>query len=239
MIRRIGLPFGASDITPYLATPAPKRCRRDAPHGVPECCEGSGDSIAPVCRAPSGPCRRYLPSEQRLGLLWLQSRRRPHQPRDRGHAHDPVDPSGGRSRTETLSAESWHTYEKLGRHAQVSVLIGDHLGDLQTLVDRYLPKPAIDRTTIRMAELLKARWGAGQARRHCGCQGSGNRGRLCAMSQAPFRAGGGSSHRHSGLRLARRDQGSPRYRSAGVSCAQRGLSTPISEGQWIPVDPGR
>jgi hypothetical protein len=26
-------------------------------------------------------------------------------------------------------------------------------------VDNYLPKHAIDRTTFRMAELLKARWG--------------------------------------------------------------------------------
>lgn len=55
------------------------------------------------------------------------------------------------------------TYERLGRHAQVSLLIGDHLGDFQTLVDYYLPKPAIDRTTFRMAELLKARWGTDHA----------------------------------------------------------------------------
>ena len=54
------------------------------------------------------------------------------------------------------------TYEKLGRHAQVTLLIGDHLGDLRMLVDHYLPKPAIDRTTFRMADLLKARWTAGQ-----------------------------------------------------------------------------
>jgi len=51
------------------------------------------------------------------------------------------------------------TYEKLGRPAQITLLIGNHLGDLQTLVDHYLPKPAIDRTAFRMAELLKARWG--------------------------------------------------------------------------------
>jgi hypothetical protein len=54
------------------------------------------------------------------------------------------------------------TYDKLGRHAQVTLLIGDHFGDLQTLVDHYLPKPAIDLTTSRMAELLKTRWAAGQ-----------------------------------------------------------------------------
>lgn len=52
------------------------------------------------------------------------------------------------------------TYEKIGRPAQISLLIGDHVGNLEQLVDHYLPKPAIDRTTFRMAELLKARWGA-------------------------------------------------------------------------------
>ena len=56
------------------------------------------------------------------------------------------------------------TYERLGRHAQISLLIGDHIGDFQRLVDRYLPKPAIDRTTFRMAELLKARWDVSQGK---------------------------------------------------------------------------
>ncbi|MDF3128241.1 SIR2 family protein [Kiritimatiellaeota bacterium B1221] len=48
-------------------------------------------------------------------------------------------------------------YEKLKRPAQISLLIGSHFADLETLVDHYLPKPAIDRTTIKMSELLKAR----------------------------------------------------------------------------------
>jgi hypothetical protein len=51
-------------------------------------------------------------------------------------------------------------YEKIGRPAQISFLVGNHVGNLHQLVDHYLPKPAIDRTTFRMAELLKARWGA-------------------------------------------------------------------------------
>ncbi len=50
-------------------------------------------------------------------------------------------------------------YKKLGRNAQITLLLGDHLGDLKSLVDHYLPKPAIDRTTIRMANLVKARLG--------------------------------------------------------------------------------
>ncbi|WP_263418402.1 SIR2 family protein [Terriglobus albidus] len=49
-------------------------------------------------------------------------------------------------------------YEKMGRPAQITLMIGDHLGDFRSLVDNYLPKPSIDRTTFRMADLLKARW---------------------------------------------------------------------------------
>lgn len=57
------------------------------------------------------------------------------------------------------------TYERLGRHPQITLLIGDHLGDFRNLVDYYLPKPAIDRTTFRMGELLKSRWEAAKGDR--------------------------------------------------------------------------
>ncbi|EGQ8018473.1 MULTISPECIES: SIR2 family protein [Vibrio harveyi group] len=43
------------------------------------------------------------------------------------------------------------------RKAQITLLMGSHLGDLKTLVDNYLPKPAIDRASIKMADLLKQR----------------------------------------------------------------------------------
>ncbi len=62
------------------------------------------------------------------------------------------------------------TYERLGRHAQISLLIGDHVGEFQSLVDHYLPKPSIDRTTFRMAELLKSRWGANQGEAQVGTE---------------------------------------------------------------------
>ncbi|NQT94168.1 MAG: SIR2 family protein [Lentisphaerae bacterium] len=58
------------------------------------------------------------------------------------------------------------TYNTIGRRAQTTLLVGQHLGDLKTLVDHYLPKPAIDRTTFRMAELLKSRFGTNQASKH-------------------------------------------------------------------------
>jgi len=47
--------------------------------------------------------------------------------------------------------------ESLGSLDQVTLLLGNHFGDLKTLVDHYLPKSAIDRTTLRMVELLNRR----------------------------------------------------------------------------------
>ena len=48
-------------------------------------------------------------------------------------------------------------YTKAKRPVQITLLLGSHFGDLKTLVDNYLPKPAIDKTTYKMADLLKAR----------------------------------------------------------------------------------
>jgi len=48
-------------------------------------------------------------------------------------------------------------YSKVKRPAQITLLIGNHFGDLKKLVDNYLPKPAIDKTTYKMADLLRAR----------------------------------------------------------------------------------
>lgn len=48
-------------------------------------------------------------------------------------------------------------YEHVGRKAQISLLIGPHFGNLETLITHYLPKPAIDRITIRKTMLLRNR----------------------------------------------------------------------------------
>jgi hypothetical protein len=45
------------------------------------------------------------------------------------------------------------------RDAQLSLLVGSHFADLETLVENYLPKPALDYITGRMTELLKHRSG--------------------------------------------------------------------------------
>jgi hypothetical protein len=51
-------------------------------------------------------------------------------------------------------------YRESAHHTQMSLLLGKNLGDITNLASDYLPKPAIDRTTIKMAEILQHRMGA-------------------------------------------------------------------------------
>lgn len=161
-IRRIGLPFGVEDFAPFLAAPGlggtdalrlmiyPNAAKDRETASYPYV-ELFRDFAAATCRPNSTLiCYGYSFGDEHINrvvedMLTIPS------------AHLVViarsDPLG-----RIMAA-----YKKLGRHAQITLLIGDHLGDLKMLVDHYLPKPAIDRTTFRMAELLKARWGKSQA----------------------------------------------------------------------------
>jgi hypothetical protein len=160
-IRRAGIPFGATDITPYLdATgtegldamrlmiyPNAAKDRETAAHPYVELFR---DLAAAVCRPNHSLITfGYSFGDEHINrviedMLTIPS------------THLVVisydDPLG----------RIMKLYEKLGRHSQISLLIGNHVGEFQSLVDHYLPKPAIDRTTFRMAELLKARWATQQ-----------------------------------------------------------------------------
>lgn len=46
---------------------------------------------------------------------------------------------------------------EVGREDQITLLIGDEFGALQPLVEKYLPKQAIDKNTMRMIELMNRR----------------------------------------------------------------------------------
>ncbi len=48
--------------------------------------------------------------------------------------------------------------KEFGRPVQMSLIIGEGLAEIKTLVDYFLPKPSIDRASIRMSELLKQRF---------------------------------------------------------------------------------
>src|SRR5690625_6379042 len=43
--------------------------------------------------------------------------------------------------------------------SQLTLLIGEHFGDLKTLVENYLPKSAIDRISKRQAKVMEVRKG--------------------------------------------------------------------------------
>jgi hypothetical protein len=161
-IRRIGVPFGALSIEPYLKAPGlaaaealqimiyPNSAKDRETASYPYV-ELFRDFAAAVCRPNSTLITfGYSFGDEHINrviedMLTIPS------------THLVIishgDPLGRIMRM----------YEKLGRHAQITLLIGNHLGDFQTLVDNYLPKPAIDKTTFRMAELLKSRWGTNQA----------------------------------------------------------------------------
>jgi hypothetical protein len=47
--------------------------------------------------------------------------------------------------------------EKVSRQAQISLLVGPHFADIRNLIEYYLPKPALDYITGRVAELMKRR----------------------------------------------------------------------------------
>lgn len=48
-------------------------------------------------------------------------------------------------------------WTQIARPKQMSILLGSHFGDLETLVSQYLPSPSIDRLLMRRTELLQRR----------------------------------------------------------------------------------
>ena len=49
-------------------------------------------------------------------------------------------------------------YEQWGHQSQMSLIIGKDIANITDLVNYYLPKPSIDRASIRMADILKQRF---------------------------------------------------------------------------------
>ena len=158
-IRRIGLPFGADEINPYLKAPGlygadalrlmiypnSAKDRETAEYPYVELFR---DFAASICR-PNSTLVTYG-----YGFGDEHINRVIHDMLTIPSTHLVIisfnDPIG---RILQFYYESAH-------YAQMSVLIGSNLGDITNLANDYLPKSAIDRTTIRMAELLQHRMGA-------------------------------------------------------------------------------
>lgn len=157
-IRRIGLPFGANEVGAYLKAPGLKdtsahklmiypNAAKDRETSDYPYVELFRDLAAAVCR-PNSTLITYGYSfgDEHINRVIRDMLTVPST-----HlvviAYD--DPLG----------RIMQTYQELGRPSQISLLIGAALADLQTLTESFLPKAAIDKTTFRMAELLKQRFG--------------------------------------------------------------------------------
>jgi hypothetical protein len=159
-IRRMGLPFGAETVEPYLKAPGldaatahelmiyPNDAKDRETSHYPYV-ELFRDFAAATCR-PNSTLVTYGYSfgDEHINRVIEDMLTIPSTHLVIIAFNDPM----GRIRA---------TYAKLGRPDQISLLIGPELGDLKTLTENYLPKSAIDRTTMRMGELLRRRFSPG------------------------------------------------------------------------------
>ena len=160
-IRRIGLPFGAEQIKPYLDAPglrgvdanklmiypnsAKDRETADYPY-----VELFRDFAAAICR-PNSTLVTYGYSfgDEHINRVIRDMLSVP-------STHLVII-----SRDDTLGRIT-KTYDDLGRSSQISLMVGPGLADIQNLTKYFLPKAAIDKTTSRMSELLRQRFNSEQ-----------------------------------------------------------------------------
>lgn len=155
-IRRIGLPFGAHEVGPYLKAPGlagasphqlmiyPNAAKDRETLAYPYV-ELFRDLAAVVCR-PNSTLVTYGYSfgDEHINRVIRDMLTIP-------SAHLVViSRDDNLGRILPLAGE---------RESQVSLLVGPQLADLTTLTEYFLPKAAIDRATFRMSELLKQRYG--------------------------------------------------------------------------------
>jgi len=171
-IRRIGLPFGAAKVEPYLTAPglagksahelmiypnsAKDRETSDYPY-----VELFRDLASAVCR-PNSTLVTYGYSfgDEHINRVIRDMLTIPSTHLVVISYNDPL-------------GRIMQTYQELGRASQISLMIGPELADLTTLTEHYLPKSAIDKTTFRMSELLKQRIGTESQPAKAAIPGSG------------------------------------------------------------------
>lgn len=155
-IRRIGLPFGAKSLTPFLEA------------------EGLGGDYSRLMIYPNSTKDRETAEYPYVELFrdFAAALCRPNSTLVT-YGYSFGDDHINRVIRDMLTIPSTHLviisyddsshrilnrYRMCGRKSQISLLIGKDVADLGELVHYYLPKPAIDRATMRMAEILRQRF---------------------------------------------------------------------------------
>ena len=158
-IRRFGLPFGADDVSPYLKAPGLKdldamklmiypNSTKDRETAEYPYVELFRDFAAAICRPNSTLVTYgYGFGDEHINRVIHDMLTIPSTHLVVISFNDPI-------------SRILKFYYESGHYAQMSVMIGSCLGDITNLANEFLPKSAIDRTTIKMAELIQHRMGA-------------------------------------------------------------------------------
>ena len=157
-IRRVGLPFGADSVEPYLNAPVLKEATAHQLMIYPNSAKDRETTAYPYIEL----FRDFAAATCRPNSTLVT------------YGYSFGDDHINRIIKDMLTIPSTHlviisyddplkriikTYKEIGRPSQITLLVGNHLGDLKSLTDHYLPKSAIDKATFRMSELLKQRFG--------------------------------------------------------------------------------
>lgn len=160
-IRRIGLPFGAKDISPYMHLPGTHDLSPYSLMIYPNAAKDRETSDYPYVEL----FRDFAAALCRPNSTFVT------------YGYSFGDEHINRVIRDMLTIPSTHLviisytdplgcikkfYKKVGRYSQISLLIGPDLANLVSLTEEFLPKSSIDKTTFRMSELLKRRLGNSQ-----------------------------------------------------------------------------
>jgi hypothetical protein len=157
-IRRIGLPFGAMDISPYLEAPGLTDVDKTKVMIYPNSSKDRETAEFPYVEL----FRDFASALCRPNCTLVT------------YGYSFGDEHINRIIRDMLTIPSTHlviisfgdslgrimkTFDEMGRASQVSLLVGPELAGIETLTDNFLPKASIDRATFRMNELLRQRYG--------------------------------------------------------------------------------
>lgn len=155
-IRRIGLPFGVTDVRPYLSAPGVSsewvntmiypNALKDRETAEYPYVELFRDFATALCRPNSTLITYgYSYGDDHINRIIRDMLTIP-------STHLVV------IAFDDKSSRIMNNYTKMGRPTQISLIIGADIASIGPLTKFLLPKPSIDRNTIRMAELLKQRY---------------------------------------------------------------------------------
>lgn len=156
-IRRIGLPFGAEKIDPYLNAPGLANTNINKVMIYPNASKDRETSEYPYVEL----FRDFAAALCRPNSTIVT------------YGYSFGDEHINRIIRDMLTIPSTHlviiayddstqrimrNYDRFGRPSQISLLIGPSLADIEVLTNYFLPKPSIDKATLRMNEVLRKRF---------------------------------------------------------------------------------